>query len=108
MHRYDMMIRSRVGFDQIREIGAVQVYAYELTIGTKGTLTLKDLPFSVGEEIEVIIIPRSRRLVSEERYPFWGKPIMYLNPTDPVAEADWGVLTVDDKIRRYSHVKLVK
>jgi hypothetical protein len=28
----------------------------------------------------------------KERYPFWGKPITYLNPTDPVAEEDWEVL----------------
>jgi len=27
----------------------------------------------------------------KKQYPFWGKPIKYLNPTDPVAEADWEV-----------------
>jgi hypothetical protein len=70
----------------------MQVYAYELTIGKKGTLTLTNLPFNVGEKIEVIIIPRSSRQLDEKRYPFWGKPITYLNPTDPVAEEDWEVL----------------
>jgi len=70
----------------------MQVYAYKLTMGKKGTLTLKDLPINAGDKIEVIIIPRSSRQLDEKRYPFWGKPITYLNPTNPVAEADWEVL----------------
>jgi len=70
----------------------MQVYAYETTIGKKGTLTLKDLPFNAGEKIEVIIIPRSSRPLDEKRYPFWGKPITYLHPTEPVAEGDWEAL----------------
>lgn len=28
----------------------MQVYAYEFTIGKKGALTLKNLPFKVGEK----------------------------------------------------------
>ena len=52
---------------------------------------LKNLPFKVGERIEVVI-HRSHRQSDEEQYPFWGKTISYLNPTDPVAEADWGIL----------------
>ncbi len=70
----------------------MQIYACELTIGKKGTLTLKNLPFSVGEKIEVIIIPRPSRQLNEKRYPFWGKPIIYRNPTDPIAEEDWEIL----------------
>ncbi len=70
----------------------MQVYAYKLIMKKKGTLTLKDLPINAGEKIEVIIIPRSSRQLNEKRYPFWGKPITYLNPTDPVAETDWEVL----------------
>ncbi len=70
----------------------MQVYAYKSTMGKKGTLTLKNLPINAGEEIEVIIIPRSSRQSDEKHYPFWGKPITYLNPTEPVAKADWEVL----------------
>ena len=70
----------------------MQAYAYELTMDKSGVLTLKNLPFNVGEKIEVIIIPRSKTKHDNNRYPFWGKPITYLNPTDPVAEADWEVL----------------
>ncbi len=70
----------------------MQVYAYKLTMKKKGTLTLKDLPINAGEKVEVIIIPRSSRHLDKKQYPFWGKPITYLNPTDPVAKADWEVL----------------
>lgn len=69
----------------------MQVYAYELTIKKKGMITLKDLPLNAGQQVEVIIIPRSKRSPEEKRYPFWGKPIDYPNPTDPVAETDWEV-----------------
>ena len=70
----------------------MQVYAYELTMKKKGTLTLKDLPLDAGEKIEVIIIPRSSQQPSEKKYPFWGKPITYPNPTEPIDEVDWEVL----------------
>ncbi len=70
----------------------MQAYAYELTMDKKGALTLNNLPFDVGEKIEVIIIRRSKPERDRKRYPFWGKPITYLNPTDPVAEEDWEVL----------------
>ncbi len=70
----------------------MQTYAYKLTMDKSGVLTLKNLPFNVGEKNEVIIIPRSKSTHDKQRYPFWGKPITYLNPTDPVAETDWEVL----------------
>jgi hypothetical protein len=70
----------------------MQVYAYELTMEKRGTLTLKNLPFNAGEKVEVIIIPRQTHEPDKERYPFWDKPITYLNPTDPVAEEDWEAL----------------
>ncbi len=70
----------------------MQVYAYELTVGQKGTVTLTNLPFNVGEQLEVIVISRPNRQSKEKKYPFWGKPITYINPTEPVAEEDWEVL----------------
>ena len=70
----------------------MQAYAYDLTMGTQGVLTLKNLPFNAGDSLEVIIIPRPKPRQDKERYPFWGKPITYLNPTEPVAEDDWEAL----------------
>ena len=72
----------------------MQVYAYEFTVEKSGTLTLENLPFHAGEKVEVIIIPRSNPSPQphEVRYPFWGKLITYVNPTEPVAETEWEVL----------------
>lgn len=93
----------------------MKAYAYEHTMKENGMLTLKRLPFNIGERIEVIIIPRSKFkgfrkvpfdsalafapsssiggsiTLEEKRYPFWGKPITYPDPTDSVAEADWEI-----------------
>lgn len=69
----------------------MRVYTYELIVKKKGTLILKNLPFNVGERIEVIILPHSRCQPDENRYPYWGEPITYLNPTEPVAVEDWEV-----------------
>nr|VFK68162.1 MAG: hypothetical protein BECKUNK1418G_GA0071005_12063 [Candidatus Kentron sp. UNK]VFK73436.1 MAG: hypothetical protein BECKUNK1418H_GA0071006_12023 [Candidatus Kentron sp. UNK] len=69
----------------------MKAYFCEHTMKENGMLTLRKLPFNTGEKIEVIIIPRSKPNSEEKRYPFWGKPIIYPNPTDPVAEADWEI-----------------
>ncbi len=71
----------------------MQTYSYEHTVEKKGVLILENLPFDAGDKIEVILIPRLKSKDNSKRYPFWGKPITYLNPTDPVAESDWEVLT---------------
>ena len=70
----------------------MQAYTFERTVGKKGTLKLENLPFRAGEKVDVIIIPRPARQPDEKRYPFWGKPVSYQNPTDPVSEDDWETL----------------
>lgn len=68
-----------------------QVYSCEHTIKENGALTINNLPFNSGETIKVIIIPRPKYKTENKRYPFWGKPITYLNPTEPVVVDDWEV-----------------
>jgi len=70
----------------------MQAYRKEATIGRNGTLVLEKLPFHSGETVEVIVLPRSSKLIEINRYPLRGKPICYDNPTEPVALADWEVL----------------
>ncbi len=70
----------------------MQAYAYELMMSKSGILTLKNLPFTAGEMLEIIIIPKPRVKHDEKRYPFWGKPVTYHSPADSVAEADWEAL----------------
>lgn len=69
----------------------MQVYACEFIVGKNGELALKNLPFQAGEKIEVIIIPRPESK-NKNRYLFWGMPITYHHPTEPVVESDWEVL----------------
>ncbi|CAK0756552.1 conserved hypothetical protein [Gammaproteobacteria bacterium] len=70
----------------------MQAYAYDLIMDKDGHLTIKDLPFNYGEKLEVIIISRSKPKNNIKNYPFWDKPLTYLNPTDSVSEVDWEVL----------------
>ena len=69
----------------------MQAYAYEYTVDKSGVLTLTNLPFNAGEKVEVIIIPRPQSKSETKRYPFWEKPINYVNPTEAVEETAWEI-----------------
>jgi len=56
------------------------------------TLTIKGLPFQVGEKVEVIVRRREHERERRGRYPLRGKPIRYLDPFKSVAESDWEAL----------------
>ncbi len=64
-------------------------YHVEATLAEDGKLTLNDLPFQAGEAVEVIVMPRSGPVPRASRYPLRGAPIRYVEPTEPVGEADW-------------------
>jgi hypothetical protein len=70
----------------------MSVHRVEMTLAKDGTLTLTNLPFHAGEAVEVLILPRLPKFSGQERYPLHGKPIQYLNPTEPVAEDEWAAL----------------
>lgn len=57
-----------------------------------GKLILDDLPFHAGEAVEVIVMSRSNKTESVDRYPLKGKPLRYIEPTEPIAEEDWEAL----------------
>ena len=65
----------------------------ETTLEKDGTLVLEGLPFQADDSVEVIIVTRSPGSSSENRYPLQGTPIIYQNPTEPVALEDWEALT---------------
>jgi hypothetical protein len=56
----------------------------ETTVQQDGTLVLEHLPFSAGQQVEVIILPQSPR-----SYALRGTPVRYDKPTEPVADEDW-------------------
>jgi len=67
----------------------MNAYRIETVVNQDGTLTLKDLPFPVGESVEVIILERSQKSGRKDHYPLRGKPLRYDDPTSPVAQEDW-------------------
>ncbi len=69
-----------------------QAYRVHSQISVDGTLKLENLPFEPGEAVEVIVLAEERRVREEQRYPLRGKPLTYVNPTEPVADSDWHAL----------------
>ena len=67
----------------------MQAYRVETTVAQDGTLTLSNLPLRAGEAIEVIILVQPSAMRGHPRYPLRGMPVRYLDPTEPVAQADW-------------------
>jgi hypothetical protein len=67
----------------------MQAYRVETTLQQDGTLTLSNLPLRAGETVEVIVLVPSPVTVDRQRYPFRGLPVHYVDPTEPVAQADW-------------------
>jgi hypothetical protein len=61
----------------------------ETTIQQSGVLTLHDLPLQAGEAVEVIILVKSLERATRVTYPLRGKPVTYVDPTEPVADGDW-------------------
>jgi hypothetical protein len=68
---------------------AMQAYRVEAKVQQGGLLTLSNLPLQAGEEVEVIILVRPPKVKPENPYPLRGRPITYINPTEPVASSDW-------------------
>ena len=62
----------------------------EVTLTEDGKLSLDRLPFRSGQAVEVIVLarPTARPAPISVR----GAVVRYDGPTDPVGEADWGVL----------------
>jgi hypothetical protein len=61
----------------------------ETTITEDGSLTLKDIPFHAGDSVEVIILARSAASGFQNGYALRGKPVTYLDPTEPVDDQEW-------------------
>jgi hypothetical protein len=67
----------------------MQAYRVETILQQDGTLTLSNLPLRAGETVEVIVLVQSPVTVERQRYPLRGMPVRYVDPTEPVAQADW-------------------
>ena len=67
----------------------MQAYHVQTTVANDGSLKLNDLPFPAGESVDVIILTRHSISPHQNPYPLRGMPINYIDPTEPVAQADW-------------------
>ena len=66
----------------------MQAYRVETTLQQDGTLTLSNLPIRAGETVEVIILVQPPVALDRQRYPLRGVPVRYVDPTEPVAQAE--------------------
>jgi hypothetical protein len=71
------------------EVAPMQAYRVKATIQKDGKLMVSNLPLQAGEAVEVIILVQSSVVQRQNRYPLRGMPITYINPTEPVTEAEW-------------------
>ncbi len=66
-------------------------HRFEATVGHNRTLTLENLPFHSGEQVEIIILSRPHQASQQTGYPLRGTVIQYVEPMEPVAQNDWEV-----------------
>ncbi|MDA0244890.1 MAG: hypothetical protein OT477_15850 [Chloroflexi bacterium] len=69
----------------------MQTYYTETTVLRDQTITLKGIPFAIGDKVEIIILNRTAKSPLANRYPLRGKPIRYDDPFEGVAVDDWEV-----------------
>ena len=56
-------------------------------------LHLNAIPFREGEWVEIIILDRKREMQRSAFSPLRNKVIEYIDPTEPVAQNDWELLS---------------
>ena len=69
----------------------MHAYRTDAKVNDNGEVHLTRLPFSAGEEVEIIVLSR-RKPGAAGKYPLRGTAIEYEQPTDPVGENDWGAM----------------
>lgn len=70
----------------------MDTHRVEATLNEDGILTLNDLPFHAGDEVEVLIVARQSKSNGQKQYPLRGQAVRYDDPTTPVAQEDWDAL----------------
>lgn len=71
----------------------METYRIETTVSKEKTVFLKDLPFTEGDEVEILVRKRKRKKTEgQKKYTLRDLPIRYENPPDSVADNDWAVV----------------
>ena len=72
----------------------ITAHREDTIITGEGTLTLKNLPFSVGASVEVIVLPRFASAPNPTPYPLRGTVLHYNEPfTSAIPVEDWDANT---------------
>lgn len=67
----------------------MKAHRLETVLTEDGTLTLGDLPFQQGDEVEVIILARSPQHPNSHLESFYSTVICNVEPTPLVPLEDW-------------------
>ena len=71
----------------------MNAHRIETALTENGKLSLQNLPFKKGDEVEIIILDRSSSKTVSNSYPLRGTVIRYDDPFEPATAAeDWDVL----------------
>ena len=71
----------------------MNAHRIETALTENGKLSLQNLPFKKGDEVEIIILDRSSSKTVSNSYPLRGTVIRYDDPFEPAISAeDWEVL----------------
>ena len=72
----------------------METYKVDTVLEQSGTLILEQLPFQVGEHVQVIVmrVPKPAPEATVAAYPLHGTVLRYDNPFAPVAESEWEAL----------------
>jgi len=71
----------------------MQAHRTKAIVAENGSLTVDKLPFPAGKSVEVVVFPADDESVRGKRYPLRETPVRFENPTAPVAESDWEILS---------------
>jgi len=64
----------------------------ETTIIKDKSISINDIPFTIGDKVEVLIRKQEPEKSNQNRYPLMGSPVRYIKPFESVAEEDWDMI----------------
>jgi hypothetical protein len=70
----------------------MRAWRLETSVPQNGIIQVDNLPFRAGEEVEVIVLERSKEPESQDWQLLKGSVVRYDDPTSPVGVEDWDAL----------------
>jgi hypothetical protein len=70
----------------------MEAYRVRSQVADDGSLTVENIPFAAGQEVEVIVLAEARKAREQRRHALRGTVLEYIDPLKPVAVDDWEAL----------------